>query len=98
LNRGATLLGMTTFEANQLWLPSAVAWALQLGAVVGGHVIGAWAGHRAAVEAATDGVVAAGRPATARAIQLRQVPLAALMVGLTSLTLWSLGQVIVQHT
>ena len=38
------------------------------------------------------------RPATARAIRLRQLPLAALMVGLTSLTLWSLGQVIVEHT
>ena len=44
----------TNFEPNQLWLPAAVAWAMQLGAVVGGHVTGAWAGHRAAVEAATD--------------------------------------------
>ncbi len=98
LNQGASLLGIASFEPNQLWLPAAVAWAIQLGAVVGGHVIGAWAGHRAAVEAATDDARIADRPATARAIQLRQLPLAALMVGLTSLTLWSLGQVIVQHT
>jgi hypothetical protein len=98
LNQGASLLGIAAFEPNQLWLPAAVAWAIQLGAVVGGHVIGAWAGHRAAVQAATDDARTTGRPATARAVQLRQLPLAALMVGLTSLTLWSLGQVIVQHT
>lgn len=97
LNQGASLLGIANFEPNQLWLPAAAAWAIQLGAVIGGHVIGAWAGHRAAVEAATDDARTADRPATARALQLRQLPLAALMVGLTSLTLWSLGQVIVQH-
>jgi hypothetical protein len=98
LNRGASFLGIAAFEPNQLWLPAAIAWAIQLGAVVGGHVTGAWAGHLAAVEAATDDARTTARPATARAIQLRQLPLAALMVGLTSLTLWSLGQVIVQHT
>ncbi len=97
LNQGARLLGIANFEPNQLWLPAAVAWAIQLGSVVGGHVIGAWAGHRAAVDAATDEARTMDRPATARSIQLRQLPLAALMVGLTSLTLWSLGQVIVQH-
>src|SRR6185295_17841388 len=85
LNRGASLLGIANFEPNQLWLPAAVAWAIQLGSVVGGHVIGAWAGHRAAIEAATDEARATDRPATARSIQLRQLPLAALMVGLTSL-------------
>lgn len=97
LNQGASLLGIANFEPNQLWLPAAVAWALQLGSVVGGHVTGAWAGHRAAVEAAIDEARVTDRPASARSIQLRQIPLAALMVGLTSLTLWSLGQVIVQH-
>ena len=98
LNHGATLLGLADFEANQLWLPAAAAWAIQLGAVVGGHVVGAWAGHRAAVVSARGEAATAETPATARAIRLRQLPLAALMVGLTSLTLWSLGQVIVEHT
>ena len=64
LKRGGYLLGIATFEPNQLWLPAGVAWAIQLGAVVGGHVIGAWAGHRAAVEAATDDARTADRPAT----------------------------------
>ena len=98
LNRGASFLGIDEFQPNQAWLPAAVAWAIQLGAVVGGHVIGAWAGHRAAVEAATgEAAMVSDAGSTARGIRLRQVPLAALMVGLTSLTLWSLGQVIVQH-
>ena len=34
--------------------------------------------------------------AEARAVQRRQIPLALLMVGLTALTLWSLGQTIVE--
>ena len=32
----------------------------------------------------------------ARTVQRRQIPLALLMVGLTALTLWSLGQTIVE--
>ena len=58
-----------------------------LAAVVGGHVLGAWAGHVVAVRDAPD-----------RAdIRMRQLPLAALMVGLTATTLWSLGQQIVKE-
>ena len=80
-------------------------WGIQLLAVVGGHVLGAWFGHRAAVieaaRAAKPGRKrrsAADRAAEAiRTTRLRQVPLAVLMVGLTALTLWSLGQNIV-HT
>jgi hypothetical protein len=98
LNRGAMLLGIDEFAPAQSWLPAAVAWGFQLAAVVGGHMIGAWAGHRAAVEAASREGAETGAPDTTRAIRLRQLPLAALMVGLTSLTLWSLGQVIVEHT
>jgi hypothetical protein len=98
LNRGATLLGIDEFQPAQSWLPAAIAWGIQLAAVVGGHMIGAWAGHRAALADAGHEAPAAGAAAAARAIRLRQLPLAALMVGLTSLTLWSLGQVIVEHT
>jgi hypothetical protein len=65
-----------------LWLPISIVWSIQLAAVVGGHVIGAWAGHAALAPAD------AARP-------LRQLPLAALMVLLTSVTLWSLGQEVV---
>jgi hypothetical protein len=96
LNRGAMFLGIDEFQPAQSWLPAAMAWGIQLGSVVGGHVVGAWAGHRAAVDAATRAGTSTA-PETTRAIRLRQLPLAALMVGLTSLTLWSLGQVIVEH-
>ncbi len=98
LNRGATFLGIDEFAPAQAWLPAAAAWGIQLAAVVGGHMVGAWAGHRAALEAADRDGATTAMPETARTIRLRQLPLAALMVGLTSLTLWSLGQVIVQHT
>jgi hypothetical protein len=76
------------------WLPGSVAWRLQLVAVVGGHVVGAWAGHTVALReaAAPDGTVL---EVQARMVRRRQVPLALLMVGLTTLTLWSLGQAIV---
>ena len=51
-------------------------------------MLGAWAGH---VVAALDAPPElAGRPLT-----MRQVPLAVVMVALTTLTLWSLGQAIV---
>lgn len=65
-----------------LFLPVSIVWSIQLAAVVGGHVLGAWAGHAAL------GGAAARQP-------LRQLPLAALMVLLTSVTLWSLGQEVV---
>ena len=91
---GWDLLGIGEFEPATAWLPGSVAWSLQLVAVVGGHVIGAWAGHTVALRevARPDGTIP---EAEARAVRRRQVPLALLMVGLTTLTLWSLGQAIV---
>lgn len=64
------------------FLPPAVLWSIQLAAVVGGHIVGAWAGHAALAD---EG---------GRASVSRQLPLAALMVVLTSITLWSLGQAV----
>jgi hypothetical protein len=92
---GWDLLGIGTFEPATGWLPGSVAWSLQLGAVVGGHVVGAWTGHAVAVGAVAD---RDGRlsEAQAGAVRTRQLPLALLMVGLTTLTLWSLGQSIVE--
>jgi hypothetical protein len=63
-------------------------WTLQLAAVVGGHMLGAWGGH---VVAAMD----APPEWDARMLRNRQIPLAVVMVALTTLTLWSLGQAIV---
>ena len=100
---GWNLLGTSGFEPDDSWLPGAAVWSIQLLAVVGGHVLGAWFGHQAAVIEAADSPQpgrkrrgAAERAAEAiRATRLRQVPLAVLMVFLTALTLWSLGQNIV---
>jgi len=90
LVRGDNLLPLNlAFFEPVSFLPSAVVWSIQLAAVVGGHVVGAWAGHAALVEDPTG--VKRLRPA-------QQIPLAALMVALTSLTLWSLGQAVLSQT
>jgi len=87
LLRGDNLLPVDLgFYEPTVFLPAAVLWSIQLAAVVGGHIVGAWAGHAALAE---DG----GSTAPAR-----QLPLAALMVVLTSLTLWSLGQAVFTPT
>lgn len=92
LQQGWDLFGTAFFEPESTFLVPGVVWAVQLGAVVGGHMLGALAGHLAAV----DGRQAAAiPPAELRAVRLRQLPLAALMVGLTVATLWSLGQALV---
>jgi hypothetical protein len=78
-------LGMLFYEPSGAWLPPGLVWTLQLAAVVGGHMIGAWAGHASAVASAPPGT-------PARTIRMQQVPLAVVMVALTTLTLWSLGQ------
>jgi hypothetical protein len=88
LQRGWDLFGTAFTEPSGAWLAPGLVWTLQLASVVGGHMLGAWAGHVvAALEAPME---LAGRPLT-----LRQVPLAVVMVALTTLTLWSLGQAIV---
>ena len=51
-------------------------------------MLGAWGGHVVAALEAPRGI-------GGRALTLRQVPLAIVMVALTTLTLWSLGQAIV---
>jgi hypothetical protein len=82
LLRGDNLLPLDlAFYEPIPFLPSAIIWSMQLAAVVGGHILGAWAGHAVLTE---DGE---RQPAY-------QIPLAALMVALTSLTLWSLGQAV----
>jgi hypothetical protein len=97
LGQGWDLLQIGDFEPVTGWLPGAVAWSIQLVAVVGGHVVGAWAGHRAAVLEATGPYVTPSGAAIG-SVQRRQVPLALLMASLTALTLWSLGQAVVTET
>jgi hypothetical protein len=98
--QGWNLIGMTSYEPNTAWLSTSVVWGFQVAAVVLGHVVGAWAGHAAVRQATRAGVGAGsrasvtGRDASAavRGHRRSQVPLAVLMIFLTSLTLWSLGQ------
>jgi hypothetical protein len=84
LQQGWDLFGTAFFEPSTAWLPSSIVWSVMFLAVVGGHVLGAWAGHLRTTPASRS-------DAHRRRAQL---PLAAIMVGLTTLTLWSLGQVV----
>jgi len=89
LQQGRDYFGTAFFEPTAAWLPPGLVWTLQLAAVVGGHMIGAWAGHVvAAGTAAGDGPVRGD----GLSVRRRQIPLAIVMVALTTLTLWSLGQ------
>jgi hypothetical protein len=89
LVRGDSLLPYPLSNMTEPWafLPGSIIWSIQLAAVVGGHVLGAWAGHTALADSDRGAPLAT------------QLPLAALMVVFPSVTLWSLGQaVIVQPT
>jgi hypothetical protein len=88
LQKGSDLFGTAFYIPTGAWLPPGLVWTIQLAAVVGGHMLGAWGGHVVAVADAPPGL----RPTTLRN---RQVPLAVVMVSLTTLTLWSLGQAII---
>jgi hypothetical protein len=86
--KGWDLFGTAFHEPTGAWLPPGLVWTVQLAAVVGGHMLGAWGGHVVAAADAPPGI-------SAPALRRRQLPLAVVMVGLTTLTLWSLGQAIV---
>ncbi len=88
LQRGQDLFGTAFHEPTGAWLPPGLVWTVQLAAVVGGHMLGAWAGHVNAAEHAPPGL-------DARRLTRREIPLAVVMVALTTLTLWSLGQALV---
>ena len=89
--RGWDIFGTAFHEPTGAFLPPGLVWTIQLAAVVGGHMLGAWGGHVVAAAEAPPELDAGG-------LRLRQVPLAVVMVGLTTLTLWSLGQAIVVST
>ena len=111
LQQGWDLVGTAFYEVQTGWLPPGLLWTAQLAAVVGGHMLGAWAGHVTAqrdIEAARLGreerdfrhrriqpAATPGRAIATRNVRLREVPLAIVMVALTTVTLWSLGQAVV---
>ena len=86
--RGWDLFGTAFHEPSIAWLAPSLLWTIQLASVVGGHMTGAWAGPLAATRSTGEGIER-GRA------RLRQVPLAVVMVALTTITLWSLGQAVV---
>jgi hypothetical protein len=88
------LFGTAFYEPGVAWIPASALWSIQVGAVVVGHIVGAWAGHAVAARqrGADHGRGRVSRAERRRADARAQLPLAILMVGLTSLTLWSLGQ------
>ncbi len=88
LQQGSDLFGTAFFEPSGSWLPPGIVWTVQLASVVGGHMLGAWGGHVVASLEAPRGM-------DRRRVRTNQVPLAVVMVALTTLTLWSLGQAIV---
>jgi len=87
-NKGWNLVGTAFFTPTGDWLPPGLVWTVQLAAVVGGHMLGAWGGHVVAAADAPPGI-------SASALRRRQIPLAVVMISLTTLTLWSLGQAII---
>lgn len=112
LQVGADLLGTAFYVPSGGWLPPGLVWTVQLAAVVGGHMLGAWSGHVTAqrdIQAAVETARARDRrhrkihangarsALAGRSVRMREIPLAAVMVVLTTITLWSLGQKIVQE-
>jgi hypothetical protein len=89
--KGWDVFGTAFHEPSGAFLPPGLVWTIQLAAVVGGHMLGAWGGHVVAAADAPQGI-------SAPALRRRQLPLAVVMVSLTTLTLWSLGQAIVVST
>lgn len=83
--QGWDLFGTAFYEPGTDWIPPGLLWTVVLLAVVGGHMLGAWTGHVATARSSHSDV------------RLRQVPLAVLMVALTVMTLWSLGQTAVRE-
>ncbi|MFI5292110.1 MAG: hypothetical protein ACHQ02_04530 [Candidatus Limnocylindrales bacterium] len=87
--QGWDLFGTAFWQVSITFLPGVVVWIIQLLAVVSGHAVGAWAGHAASTSQAPSGT-------DRRTLVRRQLPLAVLMIALTVITLWSLGQLVVE--
>ncbi len=91
LQQGSDLggFGWAFFEPDAAFLAPGFVWTIQIAAVVGGHMLGAWGGHVVAARDSDEGT------ARGRSHRQREVPLAVVMVALTTVTLWSLGQSLV---
>jgi hypothetical protein len=101
LQQGDDFFGTAFYQPDGAFLSPGLTWTIQLASVVGGHMLGAWAGHVVATRDLEGRAAETHAPARAavatgtRNVRLREVPLAIVMVALTTVTLWSLGQNIV---
>ncbi len=58
------LFGTAFMEPSSAWLPTGALWSIQVGAVVIGHIVGAWAGHAMARSEEADQPAQCARPAS----------------------------------
>jgi hypothetical protein len=79
---GANLLGTADFRINFQAVSPNTIWAVQVGAIVIGHVLGLWLAHDRAVQLSPSHRLAV----------VSQGPMLVLMVALTVLGLWSLSE------
>ncbi len=92
LQRGDNLLpGNLGFWQPTSFVPTSIVWTVQLAAVIGGHIVGAWEGQTVLTR---DEERSAPHTETGSPF-LRQLPLAVLMVCVTTVTLCSLGQAVI---
>jgi hypothetical protein len=80
---GLLLDPLMNLAPDMSWVPAGVVWYLSVGAIVGGHVAGIWLAHRLALRDAPERATVAG------------LPMVALMIGYTVLSLWIIAQPIV---
>jgi hypothetical protein len=71
--QGWDLFGTAFFEPGADWLPAGLVWTVQLASVVGGHMLGAWAGHVTAQRDLAAQDAAGGKP-QARDLRHRRIP------------------------
>ena len=63
---GWDLTGTAFYEPSIAWLPPSLVWTVMFSAVVGGHVLGAWAGHLRTDDPSRRLPTLDGRPAATR--------------------------------
>jgi hypothetical protein len=86
LGRGADLFGSAGWSPNLTLVAARFEWYVAVGAVVAGHVVSVWLAHRVMLRLV---------PGPRRAV-LASMPLTALMVGYTALSLWVIADPIVR--
>lgn len=83
---GWDLFGTSLYRIDIGIVSARTTWFVAVGAIVIGHVLATWLAHETALDIYKD----------ARAVRLSQVPILALMIGYTVLSLWILAQPIVE--